>query len=164
MFLTEEDAEEEELSFLWACRKSAAEMELKIHRKRRKPNFPMPKTFSLVSLFLSPGVPPKPNLCITVCLCRLAMFSYSWKSEEFTFKTTASRCTVLLSKSTFPPLFRSSFNSLRAFSLAAFLNIPSVEGPFMYNIVRRSCRKKIDRDGENVIVSEERSFSRWIFL
>lgn len=130
------------VSFLWARRKSAAETELKIHRKRKKPNFPMPKTFSFVSLFFSPGDPPKPNLCTTVCLCKLAMFSYSWKSKEFTFKTTASRCTVLLSKSTFPPLFRSSFNSLRAFSLAAFLNIPSVEGPFMYNIARRSYRKK----------------------
>ena len=40
--------------------------------------------------------------------------------------------------STLDPDLSSSFSSLRAVSLAAFLNIPSVEGPFRHRIVRIS--------------------------
>ena len=50
--------------------------------------------------------------------------------EEFTFSTTARRCTGLLSRSALSPWLRTSFSSLRAFSLAAFLKMPSVAGPF----------------------------------
>lgn len=55
-----------------------------------------------------------------------------------TFKTAASRCTGRPSRSTVPPELSSSFSSLRAFSLAAFLKTPSVEGPLRQRTARMS--------------------------